>query len=211
MKREETLRTSIETTPILYITGEDGIYDSSQYGHTISNTNVIISDNSMYFNGSAMLNTDIGDLRITNGVFTLEMWVKLANTAKQYKCIADFCNHSTMYFDASDNRDGTLVLINGAGSWQSTASQMSNYSVILTTNWQHIAIVGEGGHNYFYLNGQKVTGSLFDTCTNNMNMANGKIRFGNIALNMSRYFKGWMKHIGLYNIAKYTSNFTPQL
>ena len=211
MKREELNRQSYDDHTLLLINGEDGIYDSSQYEHSISNTNVIISDNSMYFNGSAMLNTDIGDLRITNGVFTLEMWVKLANTAKQYKCIADFCNHSTMYFDASDNRDGTLVLINGAGSWQSTASQMSNYSVILTTNWQHIAIVGEGGHNYFYLNGTRVTGGKFDTCTNNMNMANGKIRFGNIVLNMSRYFKGWMKHIGLYNIAKYTSNFTPQL
>ncbi len=211
MKREEILRTSIETPPILYITGEADIYDSSQYNHPITNTNVTIQDNSMYFNGSAMLNTDISDLKITNGIFTLEMWVKLENTAKQYKCIADFCNHSTMYFDASDNRDGTLILINGAGSWLSTASQMSNYNVILTTSWQHVAIVGEGGHNYFYINGNKVTGNKFDTCTNNMNMANGKIRFGNINYsNLSRYFKGWMKHIKLYNVAKYTSNFTPQ-
>ena len=210
MKREHKIEKN-ETQPLLIISGEDGIYDSSPYNHVIINTNVTTQDSSMYFNGSAMLNIDIGDLKITDGIFTLEMWLKLENTTKQYKCIADFCNHSTMYFDASDNRDGTLIIINGAASWLASGSMMRNGTVILTTNWQHVAIVGYGGQNRLFINGIMQTGGYFDTCTNNMNMDNGKIRFGNINYsNLSRYFKGWMKHIKLYNIAKYTSNFTPQ-
>lgn len=209
MKREEIIvQPAQDAHTLLLINGEDGIYDSSMYAHAITNQNVTIQDNSMYFGGNAMLNTDIGDKKITNGVFTFECWVKLANTQKQYKAIADFCNHSTMYFDASDSYYGTLILINGQYSWQSRESIMYNWSVLLTTSWQHFAIVGMGNQNRFYINGQMQTGGYFDTCINNLNMANGKVRIGNINLSgYTRYFRGWMKNIRLSNVARYTQNF----
>lgn len=205
---------------LLLLTGDDFV-DHSMYGNTVTNTNVTLSDTtkkyakSYYFGGSAKLNVNIGNKKITDGVFTLEMWVNLSNVNKAYKCIADFCNHSTMYFDASDNRDGTVVIMNGAASWQASGSYMCNSSrsVIFTANtWHHVAIVGnDNGHNYLYLDGVKQTDGTFSSCTNVMHMANGLIQFGNINYgNLSRYFKGYMEEIRLSNIVRYTDNFTPQ-
>lgn len=200
-------RTDLST--ILLIQGETEISDSSVYHHTIANTGVMIQDNSMYFDGSSMLNVNIGDLKITDGVFTLEMWLKLANVNKSYKCVVDLCDHQVLYFDASDNRDGTLVLVGGRASWQANGSYLmsADKNVFLSTQWQHVAIVGDGTKNRIFVNGILKTGYHFDNCTNLLNMGNGKIRFGNIALNMSRYYRGWMKHIRLSNVARYTGNF----
>lgn len=218
MKREhdKISQTGPDEHTLLLLTGDDFV-DHSIYNHSVTNTNVTLSNTckynkSFYFGGNAKLNTNIGDRKITDGVFTLEMWLKLDNTSKQYKCVADFCNHSTMYFDASDNRDGTYVLMNGAASWQAIGSFMRNGSVIFNTDWNHVAITGnDNGHNYFYLNGQKVTSGYFLSCTNIMHMANGLIQFGNINYsNLSRYFRGYMEEIRLSNIVRYTDNFTPQ-
>ena len=218
MKREhdKISQTGPDEHTLLLLTGDDFV-DHSIYNHSVTNTNVILSDTckynkSFYFGGNAKLNTNMGDRKITDGKFTLEMWLKLDNTSKQYNCVADFCNHSTMYFDASDNRDGTLVIMNGAASWQSIGSFMRNGSVIFNTDWNHVAITGnDNGHNYFYLNGQKVTSGYFLSCTNIMHMANGLIQFGNINYsNLSRYFRGYMEEIRLSNIVRYTDNFTPQ-
>ncbi len=218
MKREhdKISQTGPDEHTLLLLTGDDFV-DHSIYQHSVTNTNVTLSNTckynkSFYFGGNAKLNTNIGDRKITDGVFTLEMWLKLDNTSKQYKCVADFCNHSTMYFDASDNRDGTLVIMNGAASWQALGSSMYDRSVIFNTDWNHAAITGnDNGHNYFYLNGQKVTSGYFLSSTNIMHMANGLIQFGNINYgNLSRYFRGYMEEIRLSNIVRYTDNFTPQ-
>lgn len=111
-------------------------------------------------------------------------------------------------------RDGTLVLMNGAASWQANGSYLMDYrgkSVLFATTWKHVAIVGnDNGHNYMYIDGVKKTGDGFETCTNLMSMANGKIKFGNIALNMNRFFRGYMEEIRLSNVVRYTDNFTPQ-
>lgn len=204
---------------LLFLTGDDFV-DHSMYGHTVTNSGVTLSTANAHFsscycfNGSSIMNTDLGSRKITNGTFTLEMWVRLENTTKSYKCIADFCDHSTLYFDASDNRDGTLVLMNGAASWQANGSYLMDYrgkSVLFATTWKHVAIVGnDNGHNYMYIDGVKKTGDGFETCTNLMSMANGKIKFGNIALNMNRFFRGYMEEIRLSNVVRYTDNFTPQ-
>jgi hypothetical protein len=218
MKRqqEKKIQTGTDSHTLLLLTGDDFV-DHSIYSHTVTNSGVTLSGevsrfgSSYRFGGSAKINVDIGDKRITNGVFTLEMWIKLNDVVKSYKCVADFCNHSTMYFDASDNRDGTLVLMNGAASWQAYGSAMYNGSVVLSTDWNHVAIVGnDSGHNWLYLNGTKLTSGNYSSSTNVMSMANGKIQFGNIALNMSRYFKGYMEEIRLSNIVRYTDNFIPQ-
>lgn len=203
---------------LLLLTGDD-FYDHSIYNHTVTNSGVTLDtanakfQSCYYFNGSSKLNTDIGAKKITNGTFTLEMWVKLSNTTKSYKCISDFCDHSTFYFDASDSRDGTLILMNGAASWQANGSYIysSSKSVLLSTAWMHVAIVGnDNGHNYLYINGVKQTGNYFESCTNIMHMSNGKIQFGNIALNMSRYLQGYLEEIRFSNVVRYTSNFIPQ-
>lgn len=221
MKKQH--KKSIEPCPdehtLLLLTGDDFI-DHSIYNHTVTSTNVTLSDTckynkSYYFGGNAKLNTDIGDKKIIDGIFTLEMWLRLNNVSKSYKAVADFSNHQTMYFDASDNRDGTLVLINGVASWLSSGSYMynSDRAVIFTANtWHHVAIVGnDNGHNWLYLDGQKLTNPNWSSCTNIMTMANGKIQFGNINYgNLSRYFQGYMEEIRLSNIVRYTDNFIPQ-
>lgn len=204
---------------LLLLTGDD-FTDHSIYGHTVTNSGVTLNSSDAkyqscyYFNGAAKMNTNIGDRKITDGKFTLEMWVKLSDTSKSYKCISDFCDHSTFYFDASDNRDGTLILMKGAAGWQANGSYIypSSRAVLLSTTWMHVAVVGnDNGHNYLYINGIKQTGNYFESCTNVMTMANGKIQFGNIAISgYSRYLKGYLEEIRFSNVVRYTNNFTPQ-
>lgn len=217
MRREhdKISQTGPDEHTLLLLTGDDFV-DHSIYQHTINNSGVTLSTESKYgvsyrFNGSAMLNVDIGDKRITDGVFTLEMWLKLDNTLKQYKCVADFCGHDNFYFDAADSRDGTLILIFTAPNWFPSNGWAHDGSVWLTTSWQHVAIVGDGTHNYIYHNGLRKTGTYYDAFARQLTMKNGKIRIGNIEYqNLSRYFKGYMEEIRLSNIVRYTDNFTPQ-
>jgi len=222
MRREhdKISQTGPDEHTLLLLTGDDFV-DHSLYNHSVTNTNVTLSDTckynkSFYFGGNAKLNTDIGDKKITDGKFTLEMWLNLQSTSG-YKCVADFCNHSTMYFDAADSRDGTLVLMNGSASWQAAGSYMcqgigQRVTIFNTNNWHHVAIVGnDNGHDWLYLDGVKLTSGAWSYGTNVMNMANGKIQFGNINYgNLSRYFQGYMEEIRLSNIVRYTDNFTPQ-
>ena len=218
-EHDNPTRTGPDEHTLLLLTGDDWV-DHSMYGHTVTNSGVTLNSSDAkyqscyYFNGAAKMNTNIGDRKITDGKFTLEMWVKLSDTSKSYKCISDFCDNSTFYFDASDNRDGTLILMKGAAGWQAKGSYIypSSKAVLLSTTWMHVAVVGnDNGHNYLYINGIKQTGNYFESCTNVMTMANGKIQFGNkITSGYRRYLKGYLEEIRFSNVVRYTNNFTPQ-
>lgn len=217
MRKEYNINQEQIDTHTLFQCNGDSLIDSSPYHRNITNYGVTVSDSgkfgkSLRFGGNGKFQIDLGDDKITDGVFTFECWIKLDNTSKSYKCIWDCCNHSIFYFDASDNRDGTLVLIAGAAAWQQPASMMKDGSVLFSaTDYVHVAIVGDGVRNKLYINGVEKTTSGWTGCTNKLNMTNGLITFGNINLSgLNRPLLGNLEEIRISNVARYTENFTPR-
>ena len=217
MRRDHNkVPTAVDANTLLLLHGNEFV-DASLVGASVSNVGgvEIVSngyfDKAFYWGNSTngYIQCDIGTSnKITNKIWTLDLWLKPTSSNLGYKVVADFCNHSIMYFDIADNRDGTMAIMGGGGqNWNVNGKLWPNpYYVDFTVNeWVHIAIVADGTTNYYFKNG-----ILRHSTPLPMVMNNGLVRFGNIALaGYSRYFRGYMSEIRLSKVARWTANFTP--
>ena len=211
---------SIDTDTILLLHGNEFV-DASPIGASVTNVGGVEISNDGYFDKAfywsntrnGYIQCDVGTTnKITNGIWTLDLWVKLTNVTKTYKVIADFCATSLiMYFDASDSRDGTMACMGGNGqSWNTYGTKLwplyPTLGVDFTANtWTHIAICADGTNSYYFKNGV-----LKHTIQSVMKMSDGKVRFGEIAAIVTgRYFRGYMSEIRVSKTCRWTENFTP--
>lgn len=217
MRRDHNVPPNVIDADTLLLLHGNEFIDASSIGASVSNVGGVEIVSNGYFDKafywsdsrSGFIQCDIGTSnKITNKIWTLDLWVKLTNVTKNYKVISDFCNHGVMYFEASDARDGTMVLMGGDDqNWNVNGKLWPNaLSVDFTVNeWTHIAIVADGTTNYYFKNGV-----LRHSTPLPMVMNNGLVRFGNIALaGYYRYFRGYMSEIRLSKVARWTENFTP--
>lgn len=218
MRRDHNVNPSIiDNDTLLLFHGDSFSNQSALTGVSVTNVGGVESVSGGYFDKawywsnsrSGYIQVDMGTVnKITNKIWTLDLWMKPTDIRKTCKCVADFCNHSIMYFDAADSRDGTMALMGGAGqNWNNNGKLWpAPYLADFTVNeWVHIAIVADGETNYYFKNGV-----LRHSTPLPMVMNNGLVRFGNIALSgYSRYFRGYMSEIRLSKVARWTENFTP--
>lgn len=132
--------------------------------------------------------------------FTFEVWVYPTTDT-----------HGTLYDTGSVNTAGHHALfIDGSymywrmlpGTDCLVAHSTSGYT---TDEWQHIACVRHNGTLKIYRNGQEVASQA-----NNSNITQGAWAIGDLNGHGPSYrFSGQMQDYRIYNIAKYTSNFTP--
>ena len=119
--------------------------------------------------------------------------------------------HGTLYDTGSVNTNGHHALfIDGSymywrvppGTDCLVAHSTSGYT---TGEWQHIACVRHNGTLKIYRNGQEVASQA-----NNSDITQGTWGIGDLNGHAPSYrFSGKMQDYRIYNIAKYTANFTP--
>lgn len=220
MRRDHNVNPSIiDNDTLLLFHGDSFSNQSALTGVSVTNVGGVESVSGGYFDKawywsnsrSGYIQVDMGTSnKITNGIWTLDLWVKPLNVTKTYKCVADFCATTLiMYFDMSDSRDGTMACMGGNGqSWNTAGTKLwpnAPYVDFTANTWTHIAICADGTNSYYFKDGV-----LKHTIQSVMKMSDGKVRFGEISAIVSgRYFRGYMSEIRLSKVCRWTSNFTP--
>jgi len=233
MRREHNIPPSIvDSDTLLLLHGNEFVNASPLSGVTVVNTNSVqISndgkfDKAFYWPASGLgyqgwIQCDVGsENKITNGIFTIDMWLKPTNTSKTYKVACDLGDHYSAYFDISENNKFTQVNFGNGGTanWNTGAKDMwgiggsISYCLFTINEWAHVAIVGDGTYITFYKNGiQQVCATPQSGIVQYMmSMTNGKIRIGNIAYpGLNRQFRGYISEFRFSKVARWTENFTP--
>jgi len=197
--------------------GSTSIIDSSSNSNTvaafgnsqISNVQSKFGGSSVYFDGSGdyfQTATNAG-LALGSGAFTIEAWVRPANTTAGYRGIVG----DNVYSDANGfalYQNGTAIEIWFGGS---PATRIINATNCLTAGeYQHIAWTRSStGVNRLFVNGVQRGGDS----TNSTNLTATTLRIGRVASGSSLYdFNGYIDDLRITKgVARYTSDFSSSL
>ena len=164
---------------------------------------------SIYLDGNEYVDmTDATALDLEGTDFTIEGWFYRTSTSS-IQTIANFAlPHFTIII--SVNRTGagdTYVYIGNGSSWigSPTINSGSNHPLYFG-EWNHIALVNNGGTVTLYHNGNSV-----GTTTTLPTGMTGNLRLGAYShtSGTGEYFSGYISDFRVSKSARYTSNFTP--
>lgn len=215
-RRRFILANQHDVHTLLLMHGND-LTDASMYQCSITNTGstIGISSSGKYDKALSWGSTTNGYLDVVlpktlGTTFTVECWIYLSDLTNSYKTICDFNGHSRLFWEIWETNRGPCFFV-GNGSWQQTnimwgnpASVALNQAAFSINNWYHVALVGNGSNVKSYVNGNLTTTSAFYPVFVNQNL-----RIGNIAMDLSRYYRGLISEFRVSDIQRYTSNFTP--
>lgn len=203
---------AIFTKALLHLDGADASTTfTDETGKTwTGNGNAQIDTAQSVFGGASLLLDGSGDSLVSGtsadftlgtGDFTLECWVRPANTTSAYRAIiADGLYGSTGGFALYQN--GTNLEAWRGGS--PAASIIIATSALTASTWQHVAWTRSGSDNRLFVAGTQV-GS---TATNSTNFTSTTARIGQV--NSGLFFNGHIDECRITKgLARYTANFTP--
>ena len=179
----------------------------SPFGHKAYN--VTNNGGSIYLDGNEYVDmSDATALDLEGTDFTIEGWFYRTSTSS----IQTFANFALPHFTIimSLNRTGigdTYVYIGNGSSWigSPTINSGSNHPLYFG-EWNHIALVNNGGTITLYHNGNSV-----GTTTTLPTGMTGNLRLGAYShtSGAGEYFSGYISDFQVSKSAKYTSDFTP--
>lgn len=197
--------------------GSTSIIDSSSNSNTvaafgnsqISNVQSKFGGSSVYFDGSGdyLQTAANAGLALGSGSFTIEAWVRPANTTAGYRgIVGDNVYSAANGFALYQN--GTAIEIWFGGS---PATRIINATNCLTAGeYQHIAWTRSStGVNRLFVNGVQRGGDS----TNSTNLTATTLRIGRVASGSSLYdFNGYIDDLRITKgVARYTSDFSSSL
>jgi len=166
---------------------------------------------SLLLSGTGYVSTpDSDDWHFGAGDFTLECWVRRAETGVDHRIIGQYKIDNTDYaFESwigTDNKVSFLYSTNGS-SWNNIGGYTGTATIAANT-WTHIAFVRYGTTIKTYINGTEDrswsvgTGSLHNSTGD---LWIGASHFGNGQFKMN----GHIDELRVSNVARWTANFTP--
>lgn len=196
---------------LLLLHGES-LKDSSQYNHTISNSNVIVSDiqskfggKSLYFDGTAALTIKSDLFNFGTDYFTVDWWEYC--TGRSATRFALSINGGCGGLCAGASGDANKLYVGSTGTSWNLVNGADAFSVTKNT-WVHWAVVRNGTSIKTYRNGTlywsgTISGSIY------WNAAG--LVVGSFLYDSSHYFGGYIDEFRVSNIARWTENFTPPM
>lgn len=189
---------------------DDSLKDSSEYSHSISNTNVILSteqskigNSSLYFSGESYL--DISLSISVSGDFTIDWWA-YQTSSSNYPTFFELYNSSNTtrgYFvhGPSGGASGTPIYLCWASQNANVASQSDKLN-----QWVHYALTQVGTLLTLYINGESKC-TLTRSSTNIPNA----IRIGTVKNNYTTaaQYTGYIDCFRISDMVRWTENFTP--
>lgn len=161
---------------------------------------------SLYLNGAAYLASPLGEIELSTGDFTVEMWVRVTD-------LASFRGFF-LYGDAGSNGGRVQLGLQTVGAIQlyvqddgggSSGVQSANGTIVANT-WYHIAAQRVGTTLNLYLDGTLVGSNA------NVSIAPGRSTYLGIARQggVIQYFAGHIDDVRITKgMARYSANFTP--
>ena len=201
--------------PIIDITFNGSIADSSRRSAVITNHNVTLNSDNIggLFDSSDSAYLELpsvaGDL---SGDFTIEMWVNASDAA----------TNKALFAAEGDCRIGINIM---NGYWSMWAGEGESWNIMqcddeygytpygssdtapTLNTWTHIAMVHKETAYTLYVNG---TSAKSVTASGNVAIGSAHYLIGAWGNSSDRmFFDGQMKQLKVYNYAKYDSSFTP--
>ena len=137
--------------------------------------------------------------------FTIEFWVHPTRTGS-HTCVANWnCSNLMTIFLAVDIPGGVVVYLNGSGPYITGGS-------IQVNQWQHVALVRQGGNMKAYINGVQA-GGTYNIGNTPINTIVDNIRIGRdtASFNCNTPLEGYIDELRITKgVARYTSNFVPR-
>ena len=147
------------------------------------------------------------DFNFGSGDFTIDFWGYFTNRSSDSVII---CRG----FSGGGGIDrGFRVIVGVTGLGFQAGNQGGDFNLAVNENeWLHIAVVGDSGTIYGYVNGVKGTGSITDsipTDSHNLLIGGWPLNDENAAGRL--FFTGYVDELRISKgIARWTSNFTPE-
>lgn len=204
---------AIDTVALLHFDDDYSDENSSNWvvsgsGINIDTVEKKIGDGSIYIsNNSSLISTNNERFSFGTNDFTIEFWVKLANLSGNKGLFCKTINYEFGGIVCYGDRLYWLLSSNGT-SWNISSDTDSSGRGIhtLTTDWHHIAMVRNDTNFYGFLDGELdwSKSNISDPVTHVV----APLQIGNWTA--SNYgFTGWIDEFAVFNIAKWTSDFTP--
>ena len=201
----------------LFIDGESVIEDENG-NHTITNSGCSVStsekvygESSVYFSGSDYLTIDDSiDWEFGSDDFTIDFWFRLDDIVSYHRLVSQWRsgNNSNQAFYIYTYNDGLFVWIeNGSGT---RIFYLASESSLSANTWYHTAIVRNSTTCKLYLDGIEKSS---DTSSEAITSSSSKLTIGVIEDNdgsvLEQYqFKGYMDNIRIIKgVALWTENF----
>lgn len=173
--------------------------------------NAQISSAQSKFGGSSALFDGNGDylqlpvnaIQFNADDFTIEFWVYPTRTGF-HTCVANWgCGSNMTIFFGVGTSEGVQVYLNGTGPYIGGGSIQAN-------QWQHVALVRQGGNLNAYINGLQVDSynignTAIDTVVDSIRIGRDTASF-----DCNTPLEGYMDDLRITTgVARYTANFTP--
>lgn len=192
---------------LLYLKGDD-FTDSSIYNHAITNHGTTINTVVKKTGTGSMENSSSGPTRVEvpynkifdigTGDFTVEFWINVKSFSTDTQLVSGNIRNALF---VGFNTRGCFGIGRAAVAWDIATDQ----SVAKTYNtWQHLAVSRHNGTVYLFVNGK-----LWKTGSNTISytMEGGTLT---VPSQMKAYGGNlYMDSVKFYNVAKYTSEFSP--
>ena len=216
-----TPETATSYTPNFSTQGIYYVVCESNFSGTILTSNEVIivvdtdiSDYYLEFDGDDRFyvkddNQDF--INLTNN-YTFETWVKVAERADgTYPVIMDRDKCFSMFVQADNTDDYSIAFVTRDVNNNVVSSLSSANLATVDFNfnqWYHVAVQYDGTTAKMFINGNEIV-----TSNNNFTLRVPTSDYINFAVryrsNYERYLNGSLENIHISNIARYTSNFTP--
>lgn len=219
-------------TSLLHFTDDD-ISDSAFSDYTWHRTNTLLNTNGKFggnclqLNGNgSFLTSSLKAIAPYTGNFTAEAFISISGLptttgdAGSFNTIYSFAgtNSSNMfswnfaiYSPSSGSAAGFISTTIGSASGHSSSGATNvsiNYPFLWNT-FYHVAFVKNGTTGTLYVNGNAVTSNTVPSSFFNA-AAGASLMIGNNNVNSNKnYFNGLISEARITNVARYTSNFTP--
>ena len=188
-------------------------FSSNNFAVTANGNVQISSAQSKFGGGSAFfdgngdyLELPVNAIQFNADDFTIEFWVYPTRTGS-HTCVANWgCSSLMTIFLAVDTTtdSGVVVYLNSTGPYIIGGSIQAN-------QWQHVALVRQGGNMKAYINGVQA-GGTYNIGNTAINTIVDNIRIGRDTANFNcnTPLEGYIDDLRITTgVARYTSNFTP--
>lgn len=144
------------------VDGSSAITDTSVQGHTVTVTNDVEIDTSqskfggasMLFggNGDNLLIADDNSLNVSNDLFTISMWIRLADVSTENVLFSQRTTDDTnrIYLRVTTN---STVRFSVANSSVGGAQAIESTSTLSLNTWHHVEVGGDGSKFYLFVDG----------------------------------------------------------
>ena len=223
--KDAQLNKTVPVVLLLHMNGTNNsttFTDSSTYARTVTpagTTSAYITTAQSKFGGASgyfvnapyLSIADAAELGFGDGDFTIECWVRMAQTiGGTFKMIASQATSSTSNFAwalwysvSSPTNIGFSYSSDGT-----TRTTVTSNTTLSNNVWYHVAVVRSGIDLKMYINGTQIgsthtigTASIYDS-TANLLVASG------YAASPSNFWYGYLDEMRISKVAQYTANFT---